>query len=320
MIRKPIFLFLIILFTHCISDRKTKTPLLVKFSLHRFEKMFYDTSIPLDSIKKKYPFFLSKTTGDSIWEAKRINPLEIHIFSSINRIFKDDDYLIQSIAPVIEKVKELKPHIRITDIYTINSDFDFDYRIIINDTLILIGLDNYLGSDNVLYKEFPNYLSKRFDKKYLSADISEAFAKLIVPQLKGDETFAEKLVYYGKIEWIKLFLSNDKDESNILRYDKEEINWCKENEFIIWNYFVQNDLLFSKSSSLDYRFLNPSPFSKFYLGEFDNKTPGEIGKWIGLRIVEKYTKSNSSMPIQKIIDQTDLIEIFNHSKYKPHIN
>ena len=321
MIKKliPLSLFNVLL-TSCITDNQTNTlsPEIV-FRLHRFEKEFYNPLIPLDSIQKKYPFFFPKTTDDSIWKAKRTDSLEIAIFSSIDSLFKNNDYLLNMIAPLIRKAKKINSKIQIKDVYTMNSDFDFEYRIVAQDTMIIIGLDNYLGSKYNVYKGIPKYLTKRFDKKYLSIDLAESLAKLTVPPLKGNETFVEKLVYYGKIEWMKQLLNDDKEEHNLLRYSKEELNWCEENEFNVWNYFVQNDLLFSKSSALDYRFFKPSPFSKFYL-ELDNDTPGEIGKWIGLRIVQKYVKVHSSMPAQEIINQPDLMTFFHHSKYKPSIN
>ena len=321
MIKKLIFFSVFGMFlASCVPDHQTDTSSnVINFRLHRFEKEFYNLSIPLASIKNKYSLFFPVSSNDSLWEAKRRDSLQIDIYYSINQMFKSSDYLIKTIAPVVRKIKQINDSIQIRDIYTINSDFDFEYSILAKDTIVIIGLDNYLGTKNHLYKGIPKYLSKRFDKKYLSTDLAESFAKLSVPPLKGNETFVEKLVYYGKIEWIKQLLVPGKQQHELLRYNKAELNWCEENEFNVWNYFVQKDLLFSKSKALNYRFFKPAPFSKFYL-ELDNQTPGEIGKWVGLRIVQSYAKSHSDMSVQRIINQSDLMTFFHHSRYKPNTN
>jgi uncharacterized protein YjaZ len=62
------------------------------------------------------------------------------------------------------------------------------------------------------------------------------------------------------------------------------------------------------------RFINPAPFSKFYL-EIDNESPGRVGAWIGWQIVRSYMKNNEVSLKQLLV--MDATEIFNNSKYKP---
>jgi uncharacterized protein YjaZ len=47
-----------------------------------------------------------------------------------------------------------------------------------------------------------------------------------------------------------------------------------------------------------------------------NGTPGNIGQWIGWRIVEKFAERNSKMSIQEILS-TPARTIFQEAKYKP---
>ena len=65
----------------------------------------------------------------------------------------------------------------------------------------------------------------------------------------------------------------------------------KENEIFIWKYFIENKLLYDTNRELVNRFINPAPFSKFYL-ELDRESPGKIGQWIGWNIVKSYVKNN----------------------------
>ena len=62
------------------------------------------------------------------------------------------------------------------------------------------------------------------------------------------------------------------------------------------------------------RFINPAPFSKFYL-EIDNDSPGMVGRYIGWQIVRSYMENNNST-IQKLLT-LNAEELLNKSKYKP---
>ena len=56
-----------------------------------------------------------------------------------------------------------------------------------------------------------------------------------------------------------------------IAYSEEELNWVKENELYIWQYFIEEQLLYKTDPKLVQRFLEPAPFSKFYL-QLDNES------------------------------------------------
>ena len=88
-----------------------------------------------------------------------------------------------------------------------------------------------------------------------------------------------------------------------------------QNEEYIWKYFIENELLFDTDDDLEDRFINPAPFSKFYL-EIDNDSPGKIGQWIGWQIVRSFSKKNPLLNISEILDLSSE-EIFKKANYKP---
>ena len=99
--------------------------------------------------------------------------------------------------------------------------------------------------------------------EFISTDISELIASRFINK-PIDRKFISKIIYHGKL----LFLMNNIsgiNSSQALGYDKSKDYWIKKNEKNIWEYFIENDLLFSTKSSLDYRFLANAPFSKFGL-------------------------------------------------------
>ncbi len=92
------------------------------------------------------------------------------------------------------------------------------------------------------------------------------------------------------------------------------MNWANENEYFVWTYFVENNILFDPDNNLDVRFINDAPFSKFYL-EIDNESPAMIGKYIGWKIVKSFMKNNDVSLNKMLISKP--MDIYYNSKYKP---
>ena len=105
------------------------------------------------------------------------------------------------------------------------------------------------------------------------------------------------------------------EDSLKIGYTRDQNKWVNENEVFIWQYMIEKQILFSTKTTLDYRFLMPAPFSKFYL-EIDNDSPGRIGQWIGWQIVKSYKDEFPDSKLQEILSMPSQ-DLFNKSKYKP---
>ena len=92
------------------------------------------------------------------------------------------------------------------------------------------------------------------------------------------------------------------------------MDWATENEFFVWTYFIENEILFNPDNKLNNRFINDAPFSRFYF-ENDNESTEMIGKYIGWKIVKSFMKNND-ISVSDMMN-TKQIEIYNKSKYKP---
>ena len=114
--------------------------------------------------------------------------------------------------------------------------------------------------------------------------------------------------------YLKDVLLPDYSDAEKMGYTPEQIKWCEENESYMWRYFIEGELLYSADQKLVTRFINPAPFSKFYL-EIDNESPGQVGAWIGWQMVRSYMENNK-VPVADLL-KTDAKEIFSKSKYKP---
>jgi hypothetical protein len=190
---------------------------------------------------------------------------------------------------------------------------EYNYRVILTDSLLLVGLDNYLGGTHKFYQGISKYIANDLDKKFLTRDVASAFAKTaIVPP--RDRTFLSQLVYYGKELYLMEKLMPQKNEAVIMGYTPEELDWAIANEEQIWRYFIERELLYSTNSKLGPRFLDPAPFSKFEL-ELDNESPGKIGRYMGWQIVKAFMENNT-INLKEMLTLPEE-ELFKRSGYKP---
>ena len=196
---------------------------------------------------------------------------------------------------------------------TANSDVDYRNKIFIADNMLVISLDNYLGSDHFFYEGIPSYVVENMKESQIISDVASIYSQMYVPKIQS-RIFLAQMIYYGRILYLKdLWLPNASDEVKI-GYSQEKLKWIQENETEIWRNFVENEYLYSTNPKLVSRFIDPAPFSKFYL-EIDNDSPGMVGRFIGWQIVKSYMDKNN-VGLDKLLTISEE-EIFKKSKYKP---
>jgi uncharacterized protein YjaZ len=122
------------------------------------------------------------------------------------------------------------------------------------------------------------------------------------------------MIYVGKEMYLKDILLPEAPDDIKMGYTPEQIKFCQENENYMWRFFLENQMLYDTDQKLVPRFINPAPFSKFYL-EIDNDTPGRVGAWLGWQIVRSYMENNKTS-LQDML-KMDAKTIFENSKYKP---
>ena len=310
-INKIIIFLIIILFISC-SDTKVSEQNILK--IERFEKIFYESdSSSISEVKSKYPFFFPDNFPDEIWINRLNDPIQREIYNEI--LYKYDDILfleklITDFFINSSKAFELTISPRLI---TVNTDVDYRNRIILTDSILLIGLDNYLGANHRFYEGIPEYIKEDLNPQNIISDIASEYAGKLIPRL-DDYTFLDKMINNGKILYYKDICLDDIPDKIKIGYSEKKLKWAIENEYFVWTYFVENNILFNPDNKLNSRFINNAPFSRFYL-ENDKDTSEMIGKFIGWNIVKSFMKNNDIS--FKKMTETKPIEIYNRSKYKP---
>ncbi len=312
------FLVFTMLFFSCKNESKLESTIAkinTKVKVERFDLLFANiTHKTLPDLKKAYPFMFSEKYTDTFWIAKVSDTLQRHLFKEVEKTFVNFDDTQHDIESLFNHLKYNFSEFNPPRVITTTSDVDYRNRVIVTDTIVVIGLDNYLGSNHEFYENIPKYIREDLKKEQIVVDLAGAYAERYIYQTQS-KTFLDEMIYFGKQLYFKDVMIPFKSEASRIGYTQAQLDWAIANENDVWRYFVERELLFSTDTKLSGRFITPAPFSKFYLEDIDGESPGRLGQYIGWQIVKAYMERNE-VPLKDMLI-TDAEEIFNNSKFKP---
>ena len=313
-----IFLVFTMLFFSCKKENKLENTIAkinTKVEAERFDLLFAKiTNKTLPDLKKAYPFMFSEKYVDSFWIDKVSDTLQRHLFNEVEKTFVNFDNTQHDIESLFNHLKYYFSEFNPPRVITTTSDVDYRNRVIVTDTIVVIGLDNFLGSNHEFYDNIPKYIREDLKKEQIVVDLAGAYAEKYIYQTQS-KTFLDEMIYFGKQLYFKDVMIPFKSEASRIGYTQEQLNWAMANENDVWRYFVEHELLFSTDTKLSGRFITPAPFSKFYLEEIDGESPGRLGQYIGWQIVKAFMEHNEVSLKHMLIKDAE--EIFNNSKFKP---
>ncbi|MCB0801477.1 MAG: hypothetical protein KDB74_00130 [Flavobacteriales bacterium] len=216
------------------------------------------------------------------------------------------------IKEALKLYKSYFPESKLPALYTIISLFG--YNIVVDDSLLAISLEMYLGGDFKYYPStnIPKYKFKNFDRKFMVSDAVKAY---LISEFDegGGKNLLEQMIFYGKIAYLQKAFLPKTEEHVLFNYNIEELAWCEDFESEVWFHLVDMDLLYTGESEKIRKYLDDAPF----IPGFPEGSSARVGKWIGYRIVSSYMNSNSSVSLAELMNEKDANQILLKSKYKP---
>lgn len=310
---------LILLFFQSCNNEKELKPeiknIVVNLDVERFDKRFANASadsIPV--LMREYPYLFPNQYEPSFWQEKITDTLQQSLEEEVQQVFPDFEQERENLERLFKHIKYYYPDTRIPKVVTVTSDVDYRNKVILNDSLLIVALDTYLGPEHKFYGGIQRYLVQNFDKTQIDVDVASAFATKVLGRRPQGRRFIDEMIFQGKRLYLMQQLLSLEEPYKVMSYSPEQWEWAKENEVNIWTYFVERELLFSTDSDLLGRFIIEAPFSKFYM-ELDNESPPRLGSYIGWQIVNAYADKNKA-DLHKIL-QSSTEEIFENANYKP---
>lgn len=170
--------------------------------------------------------------------------------------------------------------------------------IVFADSVMLIALNHYLGSEHPAYSSLPAYRRQAKNMKMLPYDIAESMVATAYPYEQTDSSSViNRLVYEGALAEAKMKLVKNSSLNEALGYNNDELQWLADNEREIWRKMLSSHMIFDRSETMADRLVSPSPFTTVISPD----APGRAGRYIGYKIVKSYLDSHSDAQLSDVL-------------------
>ena len=272
----------------------------------------------LDSLSGKFRFFI----GDDLDTLKVIqirefimDPFNRELAGKCREVYPDLVFLENDLTKTFGNIKIHYPAFRVPEVYTYVSGLLYESPVEYIDSVMIIGLDMFLGWDYTQYRAagIPVYLTRRMEPRNIIPECSRQIAFSMVPENIQPKTLLDFMIFHGKILYaMDLFMPGTADSLKI-GYTNNQMKWCSENEAEIWRLFIDQEMLYRSDAFLNSRFIQDGPFT----AGLPEGSPAMLGRWIGWQIVRSFMKKNSGADLNQLFKLVDSQQILSESGYKP---
>jgi hypothetical protein len=340
---------LIIIASFIACNNETNAPdvsnITVNLKVERFEQDFFaidsnNTKAGLAQVQQKYPQFLplfvnhvlglgALTDSNELIQqgSKRFLHLNQPVYEASQKLYKNFSNTTEELSNGFRYVKYYYPSYQIPTIITTvgpmdalapmsNNEPSPNY---LGENFLAIGLQFYLGKDFAIYNDpgyissiAPQYRSRRFSKEFIAADVFKLVIDDLYPDSSNRYPLIERFIEKGKrLYLLQQFLPATND-TLLIGYTGKQLKWCSENERSIYNYFIQQNLLFAIDPALTQNFTTDGPSTQ----GMPEDSPGNIGAYLGWEIIKAYIKKNPGINPDRLMLLSNK-KIFDESAYKP---
>jgi hypothetical protein len=232
------------------------------------------------------------------------------------RVFGDRQALIKQFDEAFTNLRYYYPDFVAPHVETVVNGLETD--LFVSDTLIIVGLDSFLGRDAKYRPQVYDYLLRQYNPEnivpscMLLYGISSRYNKTD----NNDKTVLADMVAYGKSFYFAKHMLPCVPDSTFIWYTSEEMRGARNNQDLIWARLVQDDVLFSTSHMMKQKYLGERPKTV----DVGPDCPGRIAQFVGWQIVNAYTEENPDIALPKLMSEANGAKIFRDSKYKPERN
>ena len=233
----------------------------------------------------------------------------------VEESFPNSEVVSEKVKGVYQHLKYYYPDLTMPATFTYVSGIDFNNgSVMIATEAVMISLDFYLSNKDLVYDKvgMPRYVSRRCQPAALTKDLAEAiYYSYIFMDIKAKNVLKE-MIDRGKKYYFIEAMDPTLNDSILLGYSSQQMEWAQDNEWAIWATIVGNNMLYANGFE-QYRVLfNDGPFT----AAFSENAPARLGDFIGLQIVRSFMTNNDET-LQHLMEMTDYQEIFHRSRYKP---
>lgn len=242
--------------------------------------------------------------------------LNNEIFSLTTELFPDVSEIEEKLEDAFRHYIYYFPSKNIPSVYTCITGFN--NSIITGDSILGIALDMYLGDGCKYYSQLGiySYISARMTPLYIIPDCIYGWGASEWNYAVMDyspRNVISKMIHEGKLKYFQKCLLPDIPDELIFGFTNDQMKFCRNNEDRMWQYLIENDLLFKTNRLTVRKLTGEAPFTSY----FTNESPGRAAVWTGFRIIESFMKANPAVSLFDLMNNTDIQGIVEKAKYSP---
>lgn len=241
------------------------------------------------------------------------NPHLDTLLMETKTVFGDGAQLKEELTVAFTNLKSYYPDVQVPRVQTVITGLETD--LFLSDSLIIIGLDYYLGKNARFRPNLYEYMLRRYEKNFIVPSIMLLYGidgRFNETDLR-DRTVLADMITYGKAYYFAKHMMPCVPDSVFIGYTAKEMAGARANQDLIWKKLVEDEAFYSTTQQMKQRYIAERP--KTY--EIGDQAPGRIGTWVGWQIVNKYAERNSDLSLPQLMKVKDAKEIFTESKYRP---
>jgi len=282
----------------------------------------------LPALKQKYGDFLryfsfvieTGDINDSIFGDYIVSfctdKLNNEVYSAVAGAYPDVSFIEQDLEKAFRHYSWYFPGSTIPGVFTCITGFN--RSIITADSVLGISLDRYLGRDCEYYPalEIYGYIAARMNSWNIVPDCMYAWgAKLWDFEDMNYEAgnVLSEMIHEGKLKYFEKCMLPDIADEIIFGFTSDQMKFCRNNESRMWQYMIENDLIFKTDRFIIRKLIGDGPFTSY----FTNESPGRAAVWTGFRIVESFMARNRNTSLESLMNDVNIQQILEKAKYDP---
>ena len=240
----------------------------------------------------------------------------LELWDEVKRVWPDTRALEGELEDAFRHYKYYFPERTIPEVMTCISVFN--NSIIVDDSLLMISLDRYMGADSRYYPALGifAYQARKMTPAYAASDGMYAWASTewgYDVAGYGTRTLLNTMLHEAKLVYFTRRMMPDLPDTILYGFTTGQMAFCRSHEGEIWEYLVSNDLLFSPDGFLIRKFTGEAPFTSY----FTEESPGRAVVGTGFRIIERFMNNNSGVTMEELMAMTDCQAILSGARYNP---
>jgi hypothetical protein len=272
----------------------------------------------LDSLSGEFHFFIGdKPDTLKVLQIRDFicDPFNRGLYEKSREIYPNPGFLEDGLTKTFGNIKTVYPGFKVPHVYTYISGLLYEYPVQYIDTVLVIGIDMFLGWNFEAYRAaaLPVYLTRRMEPQNIIPECARQIAFSMQPQNFQPKTLLDQMIVHGKVLYAMDQFLPDTPDSLKIGYTKSQLAWASDNEASLWRLLIDQELLFKNSEALNTRFIQDGPFTP----GLPQGSPAMLGRWLGWQIVRNYMKKNPGISLEQLFEQTDSQLILSESGYKP---